>query len=243
MSNEAKTAGHDQLDAPAGEPSMDEILASIRRILSDEEAPAATPAAPTVPAPAAAPPAAVGEAGGDEDEEDVIPLSATMLVQEPETPPAPEQPSPVEFTPSFAMTSAFLAEPPAPPAPAPAPPPPVAPVSTQVAAAPAPPEPAAPPAAQPEEAAMPDGTAEDVLVSATAAAAALTSLGAISALARSSNESQGLVMGNVTQTLEEMIRQEIRPLLKEWLDENLAPLVERMVKREIERLTAEMRQN
>lgn len=43
-------------------------------------------------------------------------------------------------------------------------------------------------------------------------------------------------IGHATLTLEEMIRQEIRPLLKAWLDENLPPLVERLVKAELERI-------
>jgi cell pole-organizing protein PopZ len=37
-------------------------------------------------------------------------------------------------------------------------------------------------------------------------------------------------------TLEDMIRDEMRPMLKEWLDNNLPPLVERIVRAEIERV-------
>ena len=37
-------------------------------------------------------------------------------------------------------------------------------------------------------------------------------------------------------TLEDLVREELRPLLKAWLDQNLTPLVERLVKREIERI-------
>jgi cell pole-organizing protein PopZ len=37
-------------------------------------------------------------------------------------------------------------------------------------------------------------------------------------------------------TLEDMVREEIRPLLKAWLDENLPPVVERLVRAEIERV-------
>jgi cell pole-organizing protein PopZ len=39
-------------------------------------------------------------------------------------------------------------------------------------------------------------------------------------------------------TLEDMVRDEIRPLVKNWLDENLAPMVERLVRAEIERVTS-----
>ena len=38
-------------------------------------------------------------------------------------------------------------------------------------------------------------------------------------------------------TIEDIVRQEIRPLLKTWLDTNLPPLVERLVRSEIERVT------
>ncbi|HTH46758.1 MAG TPA: DUF2497 domain-containing protein, partial [Candidatus Limnocylindria bacterium] len=37
-------------------------------------------------------------------------------------------------------------------------------------------------------------------------------------------------------TLEEMVREEIRPVLKAWLDANLPGLVERVVRAEIERV-------
>jgi cell pole-organizing protein PopZ len=38
-------------------------------------------------------------------------------------------------------------------------------------------------------------------------------------------------------SLEDIVRDELRPILKNWLDENLAPMVERSVRAEIERLT------
>jgi cell pole-organizing protein PopZ len=38
-------------------------------------------------------------------------------------------------------------------------------------------------------------------------------------------------------SLEDIVRDELRPLLKTWLDEHLAPLVERSVRAEIDRLT------
>jgi uncharacterized protein len=38
-------------------------------------------------------------------------------------------------------------------------------------------------------------------------------------------------------TLEDVVRETLRPMLKSWLDQNLASLVERVVKAEIERVT------
>ena len=37
-------------------------------------------------------------------------------------------------------------------------------------------------------------------------------------------------------TIEDIVREEMRPLLKAWLDANLPPLVERLVRAEIERV-------
>ena len=37
-------------------------------------------------------------------------------------------------------------------------------------------------------------------------------------------------------TIEELVREELRPLLKVWLDRHLEPLLERLVKAEIERV-------
>ena len=37
-------------------------------------------------------------------------------------------------------------------------------------------------------------------------------------------------------TLEDIVREEMRPLVKSWLDANMAPMVERLVREEIERV-------
>ena len=39
-------------------------------------------------------------------------------------------------------------------------------------------------------------------------------------------------------TLEDLVRDELRPMLKEWLDNHLPPMVERLVRSELERLSA-----
>jgi len=39
-------------------------------------------------------------------------------------------------------------------------------------------------------------------------------------------------------TLEDLLREEIRPMLKDWLDTHPPPMVERLVQAELERLTA-----
>jgi uncharacterized protein len=39
------------------------------------------------------------------------------------------------------------------------------------------------------------------------------------------------------QSLEDVVRETLRPMLKSWLDENLPRVVERMVQEEVERIT------
>lgn len=51
-----------------------------------------------------------------------------------------------------------------------------------------------------------------------------------------SGRQQELPLGDVGRTLEEMVRELMRPHLKEWLDAHLPRLVERMVRDEINRL-------
>jgi cell pole-organizing protein PopZ len=71
------------------------------------------------------------------------------------------------------------------------------------------------------------------LVAPAAAAAAATSVDALMrtlAAERSAAVSRGLV------TIEDLVREEIRPLLKAWLDNHLPPVVERLVQAEIERV-------
>src|SRR5699024_9754359 len=43
------------------------------------------------------------------------------------------------------------------------------------------------------------------------------------------------------QTLDVLVRQALTPLLKAWLDENLPPLVERIVREEVRRLAQQAR--
>ena len=45
-----------------------------------------------------------------------------------------------------------------------------------------------------------------------------------------------LPIGNGAVTLEELTRELVRPMLKEWLDQHLPITVERLVREEIERL-------
>lgn len=90
-----------------------------------------------------------------------------------------------------------------------------------------------------ESAPMPDPTlsaqiAEGLLEPATQAAVR-SSIGKLNAAGIGVVPSPGL--GNAGLTIEAMIRDMLRPMLKDWLDENLPSVVERMVEKEISRVS------
>jgi cell pole-organizing protein PopZ len=165
---------------------MEDILASIRRILSEDEAsPTPPPAAGTAATPAAALPA---------PEDEPLELTEEMLVS---------IPAPAAVAP------------------------PVAPVDE---AAPPPPVVALPTA---ETAARPLAEEDRALLGAAAAAAASASVGTL-LRAVAADRSSPVHRGG--PSIEDVVREELRPLLKEWLDAHLPPLVERLVRTEIERV-------
>jgi uncharacterized protein len=250
--------------AKVQEPSMEEILASIRRIIADDEAkpaaaekPASPPAA-AKPAPPAAKPAAMKD----------IPPSA--IVPAPKPAPAAAKPTPA----------------PAPPPPAPEP---AAASNNQddidamlaslEAATPESDIRPAQPEAQPEadvfdltdEMALPDpppaapaaafhkiDPQDDLEFSESAAAKALhrqptyepppfesaapplqqiLSRSTVSSVESAFNSLANTVLSNNARTLEDLVKEMLRPMLKSWLDDNLPGLVERIVKAEIERVS------
>ncbi|MBY0337941.1 MAG: DUF2497 domain-containing protein [Acetobacteraceae bacterium] len=129
----------------------------------------------------------------------------------PEPPPAPEP---------LVLTEDMLVEEPAPPPPAP------------VAVTPAPPAPRA--AEPPPEPAMPPS---DSLVAPAAAAAAAAMLGQLTRAV--TQERTAPVTRSGGPSIEDVVREEMRPLLKEWLDTHLPAIVERLVKAEIERVMSQ----
>jgi len=168
---------------------MDDILASSRQILNEDEA-APQPAAADAPQGASAP---------AEPADEAMDLTADMMIAPPPAPIA--APAPVAPPPPAPYLVDMATEPPPPPAPAA-------------------PQPAAATAAS--------------LVSPPAAAAAAAALGQLSrAVAQDRAASISRTMG---LSIEDVVREELRPLLKEWLDTHLPPLVERLVRAEIERV-------
>jgi cell pole-organizing protein PopZ len=173
------------------EPTMEEILASIRRIISEDDQPAAEASAEAGPAPA--------EPNTADDEV----LDLTDKVEEPA--PAPE---PME---SVGDLDVFPRE----EEPAPAP--------VMEAAPPPAPEPAAAPTFAPAPS-VPD---EDSLVSRTSAESAAASFASLS---------QSLMMPKEGRSLEDLVREMMKPMLKDWLDQNLPAIVQRTVQEEVERI-------
>jgi cell pole-organizing protein PopZ len=207
----------DPQPAPGGaDPSMEDILASIRRILNEDER---NPAA--APNPAAEPEGAAAEPARSEPESDVFMLDTSMLVAEPPAPVPPAEP-PAASGPQAALEAA--------PADVPAPPRSSAldelePLMSNVAD-----EPTADHAVAEEPPARP----VPALVAPAAAQAAATSVAELLRAVVAERQQAAVYRGG--PTIEDVVRDEVRPLLKAWLDANLPPLVERLVRTEIERV-------
>jgi uncharacterized protein len=182
----------------AHEPSMEEILASIRRIIADDQA--AKPAEVAAPAP---------------EPDDVLDLAEVaepvmrprVVEPEPEPEPAPDllDFDAIDF--EDPVTAAPEPEPEPEPEPAPEPPPPPPQPVLQAARSPEP---------EPEALVSP---ATDASVS-----------GAFNLLAHT-------VLTQNARTLEDLVKEMLRPMLKSWLDDNLPAVVERLVRAEIERVS------
>ncbi|PIB92688.1 DUF2497 domain-containing protein [Caulobacter sp. FWC2] len=170
-------------DQSSQEPTMEEILASIRRIISEDDAPA-EPAAEAAPPP---PP----EPEPEPFDDDILELTDPIIAE-----PEPELP-PLESVGDIDVYS--------PPDPAPEP------VYTP---------PPSTPAFNRDEMA-------DNLVGDHAASAAASAFGSLSS---------ALLMPKDGRTLEDVVRELLRPLLKEWLDQNLPRIVETKVEEEVQRI-------
>jgi uncharacterized protein len=67
--------------------------------------------------------------------------------------------------------------------------------------------------------------------------AAILSHSTVSAVESAFNTLAHTVLSNNARTLEDLVKEMLRPMLKSWLDDNLPGLVERIVKAEIERVS------
>lgn len=213
------------------EPSMEEILSSIRRIIADDddEAAAAKPAAKEPPAAerSATPPAAAKrtepeqpkakpafDEQPDDEENDVLDLTDVV-----ERGGAGQQPSRFDHEAPFdGEADEIDLEPEAwdeEPEPEPAPPPRRAATS------------------KPQPRAERSAFDEDMLVS---QAAATASTGAFARLAKAASGSEPPPLAGGDKTVEQFLIELLRPMLKEWLDDNLEGVVERVVEQEVKKL-------
>ena len=81
-------------------------------------------------------------------------------------------------------------------------------------------------------------TLEEGLVSAAAASAATANLAQLArSMAQEPSANGNIPLGSTNRTLEDLVKEMMRPMLKDWLDRNLPQMVEHMVRRELERMT------
>lgn len=245
--------------SPAGEPSMEDILASIRRILNEEEpVPPRPPASPTDAAVETSPalePFPAEPPAEEPGEEDVLVLDPSMLVPDPAAVP-PRSPE-ASGEPPMLRTSE-------------------APHADQTRSTP---ERDRGPGADrsperdkglerdkvlerdrgleqdrgleggkgPErdkglgrgmirERDMNDGAAGLSGGGLLGSESADTAASSFKSLVRTVAAERNAAINRGGPTIEDVVREEVRPLLKAWLDANLPPLVERLVRAEIERV-------
>ena len=217
------------------EPSMEEILASIRRIISedgDEETAAAPEAAPRAVPDAVDEPEAVAEAV---EEEDVLELTdevqddGTVVNFNTGEAVAIEE-IPEEFVEALELDEEEEVE--------------LEMVDAEeepLEEAVAEPEPAPAPLAEehpvPEPADVLAAEATDRLISENSAINSVSSLSALAATVDTYRRAVDPSIG--PRTIEDLVKDVMRPMIREWLDDNLPSLVERVVGREIERMTRE----
>jgi len=77
------------------------------------------------------------------------------------------------------------------------------------------------------------------IVSTAASGAAAAAFAQLGSLPRDRRREGGLPFGGGERTLEDVIREMLRPMLQSWLDEHLPDIVERLVRDEIARVVGE----
>jgi cell pole-organizing protein PopZ len=173
----------------AQEPTMEEILASIRRIISEDEAPAETRA--EAPDLHAIEPAAAPEPQAEPEEEDVLELNQPYepepmhamgdIETAPRFEPEPVRPEPRHEAPAPAYAAAFQAPP------------------------------------------SDSGLVDEPIANSVASAFASLSM--------------NLAMPREGRTLEDLVKELMYPILRDWLNQNLPGIVEAQVRAEVDRLS------
>jgi cell pole-organizing protein PopZ len=206
---------------------MEEILASIRRIIADDdsgksaarvpEPPTAKPAPPVMaaprPAPTLAAPRVQPQPASKQDEVDAVLAQVESAKPQPRPQPLKPAPSPAAEaldlteavkTPGFRTIDS----------------------TSDVVFTGRTPDPAQPRPLPPAATAAAHAMERDLISTATRAA-----------VDNAFNSLANTVLGNNARTLEDLVKEMLRPLLRSWLDDNLPGLVERLVRAEIERVS------
>ncbi len=248
---------------------MEEILASIRRIIADDEAkpaaaekaapppPSPQPSSPPLPSPAAAAapakpekpaPAAAARAPVDTPRP-AAPAPAKAAA--PIAPPPPPAPPPASNSQDDidallnGLDEATTPEEIRPAAPEPEPESDVLDLTDEMALPDPPPQAAFKKVEPPDDLEFTEaaaraparGMAFDLPPPSPMDSHPILSRTTVSAVESAFNSLAHTVLSNNARTLEDLVKEMLRPMLKSWLDDNLPGLVERIVKAEIERVS------
>jgi cell pole-organizing protein PopZ len=206
--------------AKSQEPSMEEILASIRRIIADDDAIKSAPKPTEAVVPAPVPPRPVMPQRPPSPAPRLPDQSLAIETAPVQEQPVAEMPAADESADILDLTESMATFPPPPQATAAVPSPAFRTIDgsfdisyDEEADKPAPQRPVG-------------DSASQLLSSATSAAVD----SAFNSLAQT-------VLVQNARTLEDLVREMLRPMLKAWLDDNLPGMVERLVRAEIERVS------
>ena len=234
--------------AKVQEPSMEEILASIRRIIADDEAkPTTSEKTPPPSAPPASPPPA---AAAPVKPEKPAPAPAAPPPQKAAAPmPPPAKPAPAASNSQDdidallnGLDEATTADEIRPAAPEPEPEIDVLELTDEMALEEPPAQPSFKKVEPPDdlefaEVAPRAAMREPVFDPPPMDSPPILSRSTVSAVESAFNSLANTVLSNNARTLEDLVKEMLRPMLKSWLDDNLPGLVERIVKAEIERVS------
>lgn len=205
--------------------SIEEILASIRQIISEDD-PKKEEGAVAEPVPQGSAPEP--EPAIDESPADILAALSQTVDDAPADEPVAAETSEDDV---FELVDRVIADETEPVAPEPepvAPPPP--PPPPPVAAAP---EPVAPPA-------PPAPVADDTPIFTEQAATA--TLGAFSKLSETVLLERQRAIAGSNVTLEDIVKELLQPLLRQWIDQNVPGIVDRLVREELEKLSRQARE-
>ena len=202
--------------AKSQEPSMEEILASIRRIIAEDDSEKSAPRPVEAPAAELNPDTAASSLGAARSMGDSYPMPAPEI----STSSIGTFPGPAKPTRSPPVLE--LSEPPSPSPRVVAPTPETDPASVSAA---------------PVDQAGADEVAGESRAARDDEGSTLMSTATSTAVDSAFNALAQTVLVHNARTLEDLVREMLRPMLKVWLDDNLPGMVERLVRAEIERVS------